>query len=150
MLPPGQTAAIITMTASILQAGISEKMGDFCSAMSVVVGGMIISLTHNWLLTLATSMGLFFISIAYVATNSGLAGKTSEIQQSNLSAASVATDAFTSMRMLAACGAESKIFRRYADIVDKTKRSETEMVWLVAIQQGLGQCNYQCLRIELN
>ncbi|KAM0569923.1 hypothetical protein ACHAP9_004287 [Verticillium nonalfalfae] len=109
MLPPGQTAAIITTTASILQNGISEKMGQFFSSIATVVAGFCIALSYNWMLTLATSTGLVFIAIVYLLSAPPVVRIMGEVQAVEVQAASVSTEAFASWRMLAACGAEGKM-----------------------------------------
>ncbi|KAM0506669.1 hypothetical protein ACHAPB_003030 [Verticillium nonalfalfae] len=87
MLPPGQTAAIITTTASILQNGISEKMGQFFSSIATVVAGFCIALSYNWMLTLATSTGLVFIAIVYLLSAPPVVRIMGEVQAVEVQAA---------------------------------------------------------------
>jgi len=137
MLPPGQTAAIITITASILQLGISEKMGQFFSSLAVVIAGFAIAFVYNWLLTLTTSSGLVFIAIVYTITTPPIIKKLKDVQDMDIAAASVATEAFSAIRMLAACGAEFKMIAKYGILADQSRKKGAGMAWLVAIQQGL-------------
>ncbi|KAG7121841.1 ABC transporter like protein [Verticillium longisporum] len=137
MLPPGQTAAIITTTASILQNGISEKMGQFFSSVATVVAGFCIALSYNWMLTLATSTGLVFIAIVYLLSAPPVVRIMGEVQAVEVQAASVSTEAFSSWRMLAACGAEGKMTARYASFVDETRHKGFGLAWIVAAQQSL-------------
>ncbi|KAM0324056.1 hypothetical protein ACHAQA_008244 [Verticillium albo-atrum] len=137
MLPSGQTAAIITTTASILQMGISEKMGQFFSSAATVVAGFCIALSYNWMLTLATSTGLVFIAIVYLLTAPPVVRIMNEVQAMDIQAASISTEAFASYRMLAACGAESKMAARYAAFVDQTRHKGFGLAWIVAAQQSL-------------
>ncbi|KAM0287414.1 hypothetical protein ACHAQH_000364 [Verticillium albo-atrum] len=137
MLPPGQTAAIITTTASILQNGISEKMGQFFSSIATVVAGFCIALSYNWMLTLATSTGLVFIAIVYMVTTPPVVRIMGEVQAVEVQAASVSTEAFAAWRMLAACGAEGKMAARYAAFVDETRHKGFGLAWIVGAQQSL-------------
>ncbi|EEY14053.1 ATP-binding cassette sub-family B member 5 [Verticillium alfalfae VaMs.102] len=137
MLPPGQTAAIITTTASILQNGISEKMGQFFSSIATVVAGFCIALSYNWMLTLATSTGLVFIAIVYLLSAPPVVRIMGEVQAVEVQAASVSTEAFASWRMLSACGAEGKMMARYASFVDETRHKGFGLAWIVAAQQSL-------------
>jgi ATP-binding cassette subfamily B (MDR/TAP) protein 1 len=139
MIPPGQTAAIITVTASTLQLGISEKISNLFSSVTAVLAALLIAFAYNWLLTLATSTGLMFIALVYSLTSPPIAKIMTELQEAEIQAASVATEAFTSARMVAACGAESKMFERYANLVDQTRRGGARMARLVAAQQGLSK-----------
>ncbi|KAK6216598.1 ABC transporter [Colletotrichum tabaci] len=137
MLAPGQTAAIITITASILQLGISEKMGQFFSSLAIVVAGFTIAFAYNWLLTLTTSSGLVFIAIVYTITTPPIIKRLKDVQDMDIAAASVATEAFSAIRMLAACGAEFKMLAKYGLLADQSRKKGAGMAWLVAIQQGL-------------
>ncbi|KAK1543168.1 ABC transporter [Colletotrichum paranaense] len=137
MLAPGQTAAIITITASILQLGISEKMGQFFSSLAVVIAGFTIAFAYNWLLTLTTSSGLVFIAIVYAITTPPIIKRLKDVQDMDIQAASVATEAFSSIRMLAACGAEFKLLAKYGILADQSRKRGAGMAWLIAVQQGL-------------
>ncbi|WYZ41785.1 hypothetical protein EsH8_V_000680 [Colletotrichum jinshuiense] len=137
MLAPGQTAAIITITASILQLGISEKMGQFFSSLSVVIAGFTIAFAYNWLLTLTTSSGLVFIAIVYSVTTPPIIKRMKDVQDMDIQAASVATEAFSAIRMLAACGAEFKMLAKYAVLADQSRKRGAGLAWLIALQQGL-------------
>ncbi|TEA11298.1 ABC transporter BEA3 [Colletotrichum sidae] len=137
MLAPGQTAAIITITASILQLGISEKMGDFFNSLAVVIAGMTIAFAYNWLLTLITASGLVFILFVYIFTAPPILKRLSDVQEMDVQAASVATEAFGAYRMLAACGAEFKMLRKYGILADQSRKRGAGMAVLVGLQQGL-------------
>lgn len=141
MIPPGQTAAIVTMTANSLQAGISERMGHLCSSLSVVFTGVILSLVFNWALTIVVGLGLVLVVFVYTFATGAVSAKMADIQNTDIQAASVATDALTSMKMLAACGAESKMEERYAEVVDKTRRIGAQMACFLGVQHGLSELN---------
>ena len=137
-LPPGQTAAIITITANILQMGISEKLGSFLQSISLVVSALIISFTYSWNLTLVTGSGLVLIIAVYAVTTPFLVRLMNEVQQADIKASTVANEVLSSIRMVAACGAQSKMAKRYAGWVDESRRRGLKMSPLVAIQQAPG------------
>jgi ATP-binding cassette, subfamily B (MDR/TAP), member 1 len=138
-LPPGQVAAIITTTANTLQLGMSEKLCQLFSGLSTVIACLIVAITYNWLLTLVTSMGLIFITIVYKITAPSIASIMTNVMEADIQAASIATEAFMSIKMLAACGAELKMAKKYERMVDEGRRRGHGMSWLVGIQQGLGE-----------
>ncbi|KAF9882260.1 ABC multidrug transporter mdr1 [Colletotrichum karsti] len=137
MLAPGSTAAIITITASILQLGISEKIGIFFSSLSTVIAGFTIAFAYNWLLTLTTASGLVFILFVYMFTTPPIIKRLNDVQNMDIAAASVATEAFSANRMLAACGAEFKMMAKYGFLADESRQRGAGMAWLIAFQQGL-------------
>lgn len=137
-LPPGQTAAIITITANILQIGISEKLAMLLQSMSLVVTALVIAFYYNWLLTLVTSSGLLFIVVFYSITIPYLVNMMKEVEHADRMSSSVASEAFGSIRMVAACEAEGKMAKRYSSWVEESRRRGLRMSPLVAIQQSPG------------
>ena len=138
-LPPGQTAAIITITANILQIGISEKLSMLLQSLSLVVTALIIAFDYNWLLTLVTSSGLLFIVIFYSVTIPFLVKMLKEVEHADRMSASIASEVFSSIRMVVACEAEGKMAKRYARWVQESRRRGLLMSPLVAIQQSPGE-----------
>ncbi|KAG7286419.1 hypothetical protein NEMBOFW57_008729 [Staphylotrichum longicolle] len=136
VLPPGQTAAIITITASTLQAGISEKLSAFLQSTSTVISAFIIAMCYSWSLTLITSSGLLLIVITYAATTPFLVKRLNEVQHADIQASTTANEIFSSIRMIAACGADEKMARRYATWVDESRRRGLKMSPIIAMQQA--------------
>jgi ABC-type multidrug transport system fused ATPase/permease subunit len=139
ILPPGQTAAIITVTASTLQIGISEKLSAFLQSTSTVLSAFVIALCYSWHLTLVTSSGLLLIIIVYAVTTPFLVKRLNEVQYADIQASTTANEIFGSVRMVAACGAERKMARRYARWVDESRRRGLRMAKWIALQQAPGR-----------
>ena len=62
-----------------------------------------------------------------------------EVEHADRMSSSVAGEVFGSIRMVAACGAESKMAKRYASWVNESRRRGLLMSPLVAIQQAPGK-----------
>jgi ABC-type multidrug transport system fused ATPase/permease subunit len=139
VLPPGQTAAIITMTASTLQAGISERLSALLQAASTVVSAFIIAMSYSWSLTLITSSGLVLIIVTYAATTPFLVKRLNEVQHADIQASTTANEIFSSIRIVAAYGADEKMARRYAKWVDESRRRGLKMSPIIAMQQAPGE-----------
>jgi ATP-binding cassette, subfamily B (MDR/TAP), member 1 len=137
-LPPGQTAAIITITASILQSGISEKLSMFLQSMSLVITALIIAFRYSWLLTLVTSSGLIFIVVSYCITIPFIVKMMQEVEYADRMSSSIASEVFSSIRMVVACEAEGKMAKRYAAWVEESRRRGLLMSPLAAIQHAPG------------
>lgn len=137
-LPPGQTAAIITITANILQSGISEKISMFLQSTTLVITAVIIAFYYSWVLTLVTSTGLIFIIVFYVLTIPHLVEKMKQVEHADRMSSSIASEVFGSIRMVAACGAEGKMSKKYSEWVKESRRRGLLMSPLVAIQQAPG------------
>lgn len=141
MLPTGQTAAIITTVAHQLQLGISEKFSALFSGAAMILGSLVVAFLYDWLLTLATSIGLLLVVAVYYAITPRIAGIMGEVMEQDIKASGVAAEALTpgAARMLAACGAGDKIVARYACLVDEGHRRGRKMPSLVALQNGLSK-----------
>ncbi|KAN0113306.1 ABC transporter-like protein [Hyaloscypha variabilis] len=135
-LPPGQTAAIITTTANILQVGISEKLSMFLQSLSLVTTALVIAFYYNWQLTLVTSSGLLFITMFYFCSVPFLIKGLKEVEHADRMSASIASEVFDSIRMVAACGAEEKMAKKYTGWVEESRRRGFMLSPVVAIQQA--------------
>ncbi|KAL5380596.1 hypothetical protein DPSP01_007659 [Paraphaeosphaeria sporulosa] len=135
-LPPGQTAAIITITANVLQNGISERLATFIQAISVIVTASIIACYYSWSLTLVTSSGLAVITFCYAFMTPIVVKKYQQIQDVEKEASGVANDAFLSVRMVAACGAEGKVVESYNRLVEKAAAHGHKMSPIAAWQHS--------------
>lgn len=138
-LPPGQTAAIITITANILQLGISEKLSMFLQSLSLVITALAVAFYYNWLLTLVASGGLLFIVLFYFMTIPHLVKGLKEVEEADKMSSSIASEVFEMIRMVAACGAEGKMAERYSGWVAESRRRGFLLSPLVAVQQAPGK-----------
>jgi len=138
-LPPGQTAAIITITANILQNGISERLAILIQALSVIITALIIACCYSWSLTLVTSSGLIVIACCYVFMTPVVVKRYQKIQDIDKEASGVASDALMSIRMVAACGAETKMIDAYSSLVDKSAAHGHRMSAVAAWQHSPGE-----------
>lgn len=139
ILPPGQTAAIITVTASTLQAGISERLSALIQSTSTIASAFIIAMCYSWSLALITSSGVILIVVTYAATTPFLVKRLNEVQQADMQASTTANEIFRAKRMVDACGANEKMARRYATWVDESRRRGLKMSPIIALQQAPGE-----------
>lgn len=151
MLPAGQTAAIITTVANNLQMGISERLSLLFSSIAMVLSSLVIAFMYDWILTVATSLGLVLIGIVYYGITPQIASIMAVVLEQDIKAASVAAEALspTAVRILAACGAEDKIIKRYSLLVDEGHRKGRKMALLVAWQNGLSEYHNNTLELMI-
>jgi ABC-type bacteriocin/lantibiotic exporter with double-glycine peptidase domain len=97
---------------------------------------------YSWSLTLITSSGLLLIVITYAATTPFLVRRLNEVQHADIQASTTANEIFSSIRMVAACGADEKMAQRYATWVDESRRRGLKMSPIIAMQQAPGECHY--------
>jgi ATP-binding cassette, subfamily B (MDR/TAP), member 1 len=138
-IPPGQTAAIITNTANTMQLGISERLSMFISGIALVVASTVIAFAYNWKLTLVTSSGLVIIGLCYAITIPLIVKKMKQVEDSEIKSSAVAAEAFSTVRMIAACGAQGKMANRYRYWVEESRRRGLKMSKYVAVQQATSE-----------
>lgn len=136
-MPSGAAASTITSTANTLQLGISEKLGTFVEFSAMIVAAIIIAFIYSWSLTLVTASVILFIllvlSILLPFIIKGMSNTTKAEGKAN----SIATEAFSGIRMVSSCGAEARVANRYSEWVQKAKHYGQTTSPLTAIQFGL-------------
>jgi ABC-type bacteriocin/lantibiotic exporter with double-glycine peptidase domain len=137
--PPGQIAAIITTTTDTLQTGISEKLAIVIQTLSMLVSALIVAYAHSWKLSLVTSSGLLLITICYCVTVPFLVRNMQQVEDANIRASAVASEVFSSIRMVAACGAELKMVERYREWVEEANRRGLRLSGIIGIQQATSE-----------
>ncbi|KAI6393254.1 hypothetical protein MCOR24_009791 [Pyricularia oryzae] len=135
-LPPGQTAAVVTMLASTLQQGISERVAIAVQAAALVVAALAVAFSRNWELSLVTCSGVVLIAAVYAATTPLLVRAVNAVQACEVRASAAAAEAFAAVRMVAACGAEHKMARRYDGWVDRGAVEGMRLRPVLALQQA--------------
>lgn len=136
-LPPGHAVGTITATSNTLQLGISEKLGIFIENTSLIVTAFVVALTWNWELALVTSAG-FVLIVLVVGILSPLTLKGQARQaKSESQAATVASEAFSSIRMIMACGAQQQIVAKYGAFIEEAKKQARAISPLTSLQFSL-------------
>ncbi|KAJ8133505.1 hypothetical protein O1611_g117 [Lasiodiplodia mahajangana] len=136
-MPPGSAAGTITTTANTLQLGISEKLGTLIEYTSTIIAAIIIAFTYSWSQALVTSSVLLFISLVLSVLLPFIIKGTSRLTKAETKSSSIASETFSSIRMVTACGAEEQMAKRFAVWVAAAKRHGQGTAPLVALQLGL-------------
>lgn len=136
-LPPGHAVGTITSSSNTLQIGISEKLGTFIEYTSLIIASLIVALTWNWELALVTLSG-FVVIVLIVGTLFPLTVKGQARQaQSEGQAAGLASEAFASIRMIMACGAQQQMVDRYGASIEEAKKHARATSPLTSLQFAL-------------
>jgi len=138
-IPHGHTAAVITVTATLVQDGISEKLCLLIQNTSLVISAIVVAFIFNWLLAIVTVTGLVFAILVYSLTVYVLVKKWNQIAEVERKGAATASETIASIRMVAACGAEGKMSEGYGKCVNEASRYGQQMSIWVSLQSGLGK-----------
>ncbi|KAK8055144.1 P-loop containing nucleoside triphosphate hydrolase protein [Apiospora rasikravindrae] len=135
-MTPGAAAGTITTTANTLQLGISEKLSTFIEFMSTIVASLIVAFITNWAVTLVTASIVLFILLTVSILLPFIIKAQSRQTEAETQSSAIASEAFGSIRMIAACGAETRMAKRFNVWADAAKRHGRRMSPLLAAQFG--------------
>ncbi|WDK15004.1 ABC transporter [Colletotrichum graminicola] len=136
-MPSGSASSTITGTANALQIGISEKLGTFMEFNGTIWCSIIVAFIWSWKLTLVTSSLVFFILVVVGTLMPFIVRLQDQQSKSEAKANSVASESFSSIRMLTACGAQKTMSARYAEWVDDARAKGQRSAPLLALQFSL-------------
>ncbi|KAI1802800.1 P-loop containing nucleoside triphosphate hydrolase protein [Daldinia bambusicola] len=136
-MPSGAAAGTITTTANTLQLGISEKLGVFVEYVVMIIAATVIAFVYNWALALVTCSSLLFILIVVSIIVPFYLKKTTKVTKAETKSSSIASEAFSAIRMVVACGAESQIAKRFGVWVQDARKHGQGISPLLSTQMGL-------------
>ncbi|KAI1461761.1 P-loop containing nucleoside triphosphate hydrolase protein [Annulohypoxylon moriforme] len=136
-MPPGAAAGTITTTANTLQLGISEKLGTFVEFTVMIIAATIIAFVYNWALALVTCSVILFIMLTVGTIIPFYVKGTGRVTKAETKSASIASEAFSAIRMVVACGAENQVSKKFAVWADAAKKHGQKTAPLIAAQFSL-------------
>ena len=121
-MPAGSAANTITTTANTLQLGISENLGTFVEFTTCILASVIVAFTFSWLLTLVVSSILLYVLLVVCITVPQLVKGETNLTRADTVANSIASESFANIRMLMACGAETRMAAKYSIWTQKARQ----------------------------
>lgn len=135
-LPPGSAANTITTSANVLQNGISEKLSTCLQFTTLLVAAYVVAFIYSWQLTLVASSILVFCLVVY-GTIVPLSIKFQKsFDFANEKASSIASEVFSSIRMVVACGAEKRVSASYQKWIDEARRRGLKLSPVLGFQMA--------------
>ncbi|KAI1176837.1 P-loop containing nucleoside triphosphate hydrolase protein [Nemania sp. FL0916] len=136
-MPPGSAAGTITTTANTLQLGISEKLGTLIEYTSTIITATIVAYKYSWSQALVTSAVLLFISLVLGVLLPFILKGTARMNRAETKSSAIASETFSSIRMVTACGAEERMAKRFAVWAAAAKRHGQWTAPFIGVQLGL-------------
>ncbi|KAH7191273.1 putative ABC-type multidrug transport system [Fusarium oxysporum] len=136
-MPPGYATTVITSASNTLQLGISEKLGVFVEFTATMISSIIIAFIFSWQLSLVTFTAVVFILLSVRVLLPLITKGQTRQGEAESKAASVASEALSSIRMVVAYGAESRIGNKYGQFVEEAKKHVRFVSPFIGIQFGL-------------
>ncbi|KAI5257445.1 multidrug resistance protein [Aureobasidium subglaciale] len=118
----GSTAVKVTTNASLVQQGIAEKFGLIVQAISALITAFIVALAVQWKLALIT---ICILPAIIITTGIGVAidaSQENKCMQHYGKAGSLATEVFSSIRVVHAYWSQPRMIERHNRILDDAKR----------------------------
>jgi len=141
-VPQGHTAVVITITANLVQDGISEKLCLLIQNVSMTISAIIVAFVFSWLLTIATISGMGFVLLVYTSSIYFITKRWNLVAEADKEGVGTASEALSSIRMVAACGAEDKVTETYGKSVKEAAKHGQKMSIWVALQSSLGKYTF--------
>ncbi|ROW16183.1 hypothetical protein VPNG_01887 [Cytospora leucostoma] len=136
-MPPGAGAGTITSAANTLQVGISEKLGTFLEFATCIVAAIVVAFTYSWRVALVTCSFVLFVALSVGTLTPLIIKGTNRSARAETGAAAVATESFSVIRMVYACGAQGMMRSRYARWVGEAKKHGISTSPFVGLNIGL-------------
>ncbi len=105
-----------------MQIGITDKLGSLVQFTALIMGSIIVAFVYSWQLTLATSSALVACLLIVSVTLGPFLELHKLFEESNGKATTVASETISSIRMVHACGAESRVATRHNNFVQQAKK----------------------------
>ncbi|KAL9095953.1 MAG: hypothetical protein Q9165_001951 [Trypethelium subeluteriae] len=118
-LSPGKVSYRITASANTIQLGISQQLALFVQSTAFILGFFIISFVYNPLITIV-ACAVLPVTLICMGISLPLLIKIGKFQEEYKEEASaLSNEIFTSIRVVAAFGAEASLAKRHALWIDK-------------------------------
>lgn len=149
-MPTGAPATAITTTSNTLQVGISERLGTLLEFNGTIWSALIIAFIWSWDLTLVTSSLIVYMAVVLLVILPRVVKLQTEIVKADAEGTAIASEALQNIRLVMACGAQSRIFSRYEKWVTQALEKGRKMAPVLGLQMGLvvGSCHTHLFTIQ--
>uniref|UniRef100_A0A8H7N4A0 Uncharacterized protein n=1 Tax=Bionectria ochroleuca TaxID=29856 RepID=A0A8H7N4A0_BIOOC len=145
-LGTGEFTTKITADATIIQDGISEKVGQLITSFSTFVAGFAVGYAKSWKLALILTSTLVALIISSGITSFFVLRYQKPLNEANSKAATVAEEVFSSVRVAIAFGSQRRLVDRYGKVIDVAQKwgikLQVTVAFTLAVAFGLVNLSY--------
>ncbi|KAJ5543599.1 hypothetical protein N7461_009602 [Penicillium sp. DV-2018c] len=127
----------ITGLSNTIQQSVSDRLAILFQSLALLVAAYAIAFKYSWALTLVVSAAILFVLIGFSLTVPFLVKIQSNVDKADNHHATVAGDAFSSIRTVFSLGAEDSMIKKYGRLVDDAKKEGLRMSPVSGIHLGL-------------
>lgn len=136
-MPAGAPATAITSTSNTLQVGISERLGTFLEFNGTIWAAIIVAFVWSWDITLVTASLILYMGTVLSITMPILVKRQAAIGAADAQGTAIASEALQGIRLVTACGAQSRVISRYQEWVYKAMKEGQRTAPVTGFHLGL-------------
>ncbi|CAG9996264.1 unnamed protein product [Clonostachys byssicola] len=145
-LGTGEFTTKITADATIIQDGISEKVGQLITSFSTFVAGFAVGYAKSWKLALILTSTLVALVISSGITSFFVLRYQKPLNEATSKAGTVAEEVFSSVRVAIAFGSQRRLVGQYGKIIDVAQKwgikLQVTVAFTLAVAFGLVNLSY--------
>jgi hypothetical protein len=136
-MPAGAPATAITATSNILQVGISERLGTFLEFNGTIWAAIIVAFVWSWDITLVTSSLILYMVVVLSISMPILVKGQTATGSADAQGTAIASESLQGIRLVTACGAQSRVIARYKQWVERAMKEGQKMASFMGLHLGL-------------
>ncbi|OWY50925.1 P-loop containing nucleoside triphosphate hydrolase protein [Alternaria alternata] len=135
-ISPGKVSTRITTSSNTVQLAISQHFAMLFQSLAFVIGAYVVAFVKGPLLTVVASASLPFILIISGALVPPFIRIHKVTEKHHEDASAMAFEMFSSVRIVAAFGAEAKLARQHESLLDKAAKNERRAAPLMGLMMS--------------
>ncbi|KAM0329088.1 hypothetical protein ACHAPQ_006838 [Fusarium lateritium] len=136
-MPAGAPATAITSTSNTLQVGISERLGTLLEFNGTIWAAIIVAFVWSWDITLVVSSLILYMVFVLAIMMPILLKAQVATAAADAEGTAIASEALQGIRLVTACGAQSRVIARYQQWVWKAMEEGQKMAPFMGLHLGL-------------
>ena len=130
---PGKVSTRITTSSNSIQVAISQHFALLFQSLAFVIGLYVVAFIKSWLLTLVASASVPFILIVMGAVVPPFIKNHKKVEEFHEEASALAYEMFSSIRIVVAFGAETKLTKQHEKLLDKAAKENRKNAPFLAL-----------------
>lgn len=123
----GTVTNAITAQSNTIQQSVSDRLAILFQSLVLLIAAYGIAFRYSWALTLVVSSAILFVVLCFCLTVPFLVKGQQHVDNADNKHASIAADAFSSIRTVFSLGAEGPLFRRHSQWIDEARKRGLRM-----------------------
>ncbi|KAJ5341530.1 ABC multidrug transporter [Penicillium brevicompactum] len=123
----GTVSNAITAQSNTIQQSVSDRLAILFQSLALLVAAYAIAFRYSWALTLVVSSAILFVVICFCLTVPLLVKGQQYVDEADNKHASIAADAFGSIRAVLSLGAEASLIKKHSHWIEEARRRGLRM-----------------------